>query len=163
KPNHLRRTWALYRAFFTGFLHELRPLPGERDRVWPRPGQPFEKGTPKLPEGGIGQRLRLSETAVAQTNHAVDEGYVFNPLCPQQFGQELGGERRERDHLATGHDGCQLTLRLVANKDQDRPRRRLLQRFEKTVARLLIQVFGVIENGHLISAPCGFQTQPVTE
>ena len=80
-------------------------------------------------------------------------GVAGHALFPQERGDVGLGQRVEPDDLAPRDDRVELDLRRGADQDQHRARRRLLQRLQEGVGRLLVEVVGVVEDRHLARAP----------
>ena len=65
------------------------------------------------------------------------------------------GQRREADELAARFDRRKLPIQARANEQKQRSRRRLLERFQEAVRRLLVEIVGVVDDADLAVASRG--------
>jgi len=77
----------------------------------------------------------------------------------QQLRQDGLGKRVEPDHLAPRDYRLELELRSGADQDQDGPRWRLFQGFQKCIGSFVVHVVKVIHDRDLPRPPCRLQAE----
>ena len=83
---------------------------------------------------------------------AVDVDLLLLGHAAKHLGHVLGRGPAEVEAVAAVHDSGQHLLRLGGGQHEDRPRRRLLERLEKGVPRLLREHVRLVEDVHLVTA-----------
>ena len=128
-------------------------------------GQLVDQAAAEPLEAGVGQAERAAEAAVAERREPVARrrGPGATPCSSSSAATSAAGSGSNRTtwHRETIVSSCDLGRR--ADQDQDGTRRRLLQRLQERVGRLLVEVVGVVEDRHLPQAPGRLEAELVAE
>jgi hypothetical protein len=153
----------LSRGVFAGIFHKPNPVLSQGDGITVRLNQIMEQAATKLPQGRVGQCERLARAAMTHAGEAANQGLIFHSLGAEEFADGLLRQGLEINDLASGDNGRQQALRISADQEQYGAWRRLLQCLEKAIGRFLVEMVGIVKDGHLAPAARRFQSKLLAE